>query len=671
MVEDLVATTFSKQFSFTSNGKTYEYNVTDRILSDIINFWFRNSKYNAMWVNGSVDDIIMDKYRDVLRSAETGKLKWETEELGNIGLLILFDQFTRNIYRGSERIRKNDEIGRQIAGNLLKTREDLLYPLMMRIFILLPYRHARNSTDLDTVMSIIDEYKREFEGDVDCETMLKRFLYATIRDYSKVTDTIKLITEHSEEYPELTDVLDDECLKFTPSVTNLININTQIESDPLYVVVKRWTEKNMCTLKTIVVSLSGGVDSMVLLWLFYQLKLRKIINEVIAVHIDYGNREVSKMEAEFVSKWIALFGIPLYMRRIEHIKRNGTIDRNVYEEETRLIRFGVYKYVKWKNPDVFGVCLGHHRGDLAENVMMNIFRSRDLLDLNKMKDVMDNDGVTICRPMLTVSKDHIYRVSHLQCIPYMKNTTSESCFRGVLRETIFPLLTKFDPTISTNIVQTGTASDEWSVVVDRFVMPPLLASIVDTDTGFYLPITDDMINMPSVIRTKFFLEMFHRRGYSMTSKKNTNTFLERLKRTDELSVFTLSNDLLCVKRSGYAYFFEKSIMLKSEIGDITLTDDLTADICFGKWKIIVSPTNEMIRTKISVHDICTGSIIYTEPVGEDNTLLIRYSVPEKNSTRRVFRGLGSITKFVPKVYCAGGGTKRYVKIQISLVNDNR
>jgi tRNA(Ile)-lysidine synthetase-like protein len=661
---------FLKQFCFVSNGKEYRYNVTDKILADIIEFWFRDSKYNEMWVDGSIDDIIIDKYFDVLRNAEKGAFEeWKTIELGQLGLLIIFDQFTRNIYRGDDRIRKNDLVSRQIAGDMLKKRDDLQYPLMMRIFILLPFRHARNSADLDIVMSIIDEYKTEFIGDNNSKTMLKRFLNATLRDYSKVTDTIRIANEFTIEYPKLTDVLDDECLKFSPSISVLVDINTTIESDPLYRCVKKWVESNMHTLKSIAVSLSGGVDSMVLLWLFYQLKLRKLIDDIVAIHIDYGNREVSRREAEFVEKWTMMFGIPLYIRRINHIKRDGTIDRNIYEEETRLIRFGAYKFVKERNPNIFGVCLGHHKGDLAENVMMNIFRSRDLLDLNKMKDVMENDGVIICRPMLSVLKDCIYNVSHTYCIPYMKDTTSESCFRGVLRKTVFPLLEGFDPTILSHIVKTGVASDEWSFVVDRFVMKPMLSSIVDTLGGFYFPITDDILDMPTIIRDKFFLEMFHKRGYSMISKKNTNALLERLRRTDELSVFTLSNELICVKRDGFLYFFEKAIMTKNMVNKIDLRDNLTADIVLGVWKIKIVPTYDMVRTKITVRDIINGTIVYTEPISEDNTLSIGYSITKGDGTRRIFAGLGNITKFIPKVYCASGEQKKYVKIHISLFRE--
>jgi hypothetical protein len=251
----------------------------------------------------------------------------------------------------------------------------------------------------------------------------------------------------------------------------------------------------------------------------------------------------------------------------------------------------------------------------------------------------------------------------------MKDTTSESCFRGILRKTIFPLLQDFDPTILTNIVKTGIASDEWSYVVDRFVMKPMLSSIVDTDGGFYFPITDDILDMPAIIRDKFFLEMFHKRGYAMISKKNTNTFMERLRRTDELCVFTLSNELLCVKRDGFLYFFEKSIMTKNMTNKIELQDDLTANIVFGVWKIKIVPTNDMIRTKMTVRDVIHGTIVYTEPICEDNTLSIGYSITKGDGPRRIFAGLGNITKFIPKVYCANSGPKRYVKIQISLFRE--
>jgi len=158
-----------------------------------------------------------------------------------------------------------------------------------------------------------------------------------------VNDTIEC-KKDKNDYPVLNmEVLDDNCENYRPNIDELIKINHGIEKNDMYIIVYEWVMKHMTEKKNIIVSLSGGVDSMVLIWLLYQMKLRDIINNVFAVHIDYGNREVSKQEAAIVEQWAGFLNIEIFTRRLHFIKRDGTIERSVYEEVTRRCRFATYK----------------------------------------------------------------------------------------------------------------------------------------------------------------------------------------------------------------------------------------------------------------------------------------------------------------------------------------
>ena len=57
----------------------------------------------------------------------------------------------------------------------------------------------------------------------------------------------------------------------------------------------------------IVISLSGGVDSMITSWIMKQICKK---TELLCLHINYNNRQTSILEADFVKTWCKIIDIP-------------------------------------------------------------------------------------------------------------------------------------------------------------------------------------------------------------------------------------------------------------------------------------------------------------------------------------------------------------------------
>jgi len=82
----------------------------EAVIKAILDFWFGEIKdgltvedRNKFWFmpNADVDSTIRDKFEDLVRQAGSEKLKsWQSTAKGSLALIILLDQFTRNIYRG-------------------------------------------------------------------------------------------------------------------------------------------------------------------------------------------------------------------------------------------------------------------------------------------------------------------------------------------------------------------------------------------------------------------------------------------------------------------------------------------------------------------------------------------------------------------------------------------
>ena len=127
--------------------------------------------------------------------------------------------------------------------------------------------------------------------------------------------------------------------------------------------------------------------------------------DVVTLHIDYKNRPESTEEADFVDDWSVRHGMKFERCVVDQIRR-GVTPREQYEIESRKIRYGFYKRSADAH-DFPAVLLGHHHGDVQENIITNLMRGANLLSVNGMSEEGIVEGVRIWRPMLPHVKDDV------------------------------------------------------------------------------------------------------------------------------------------------------------------------------------------------------------------------------------------------------------------------
>ena len=95
-----------------------------------------------------------------------------------------------------------------------------------------------------------------------------------------------------------------------------------------------------------IISLSGGVDSMVIVRILIYLRTTKILplSDIIAVHIDYANRAESGKEADFLEAYCHRHNLKFEKRVVSEVTR-GITDRQEYERVARVIRYSFYEQV--------------------------------------------------------------------------------------------------------------------------------------------------------------------------------------------------------------------------------------------------------------------------------------------------------------------------------------
>ncbi len=133
----------------------------------ILDFWFGEIKdglnvedRNKFWFmpNVNVDNTIRDKFENLVKQAGSGKLKsWESTPRGSLTLIILLDQFTRNIYRGKPDAFQYDSIARRICTEGIKNGTDKKLEIIERCFYYLPLEHSENLEDQDRCVKLFEE----------------------------------------------------------------------------------------------------------------------------------------------------------------------------------------------------------------------------------------------------------------------------------------------------------------------------------------------------------------------------------------------------------------------------------------------------------------------------------------------------------------------------------
>lgn len=657
----------------------------------LYNFWFPDEidNYQEFWFDGSKDIDIKEKFEIFLTICEEEKTYLQKKLLqeyssSNESLLriltyiILFDQITRNISRINENsnYKRNDNIALILAKMIIENNDDYKLPFIMKMFILLPFRHTHTTPNLDFVIQRLQIYEISEKE----KKIYDRFFIATLKDYSKTVDTIIKIENITETIPVYDDNIHDIECEYFPSINSNIDI---ILKKKIYNTICKFILEN--NIKRIGISLSGGVDSNVLMYILKQLTVTKILDIVVAIHVDYGNREESTHEANYLIELCKFLQIPIVTRKIEHMKREHmkresvSLDRKFYEEESKNIRFNLYKFAI-KTYNLQGICLGHHYDDLAENVFMNFMRGRELLKLFTMTPMSELDGVTIMRPMLEHPKKDIYDFAKDFGIIYFKDTTPDWSFRGVIRRKIFPEIQKFDPCMLDNLNIQGKCSDEWDSVVKNVSISPILKTIINGRCGFTINVEKNMHNLPMSFWSKLLSSMFHNNSINMISHKCLNVFIHwinnNLEHSKQCSLFKTSNKLVLYYDKNKLYSFSNKLLtinVEPYIIHYDIHNTRPTQIVYNNWIITISNVQdkEYLKNKMTLSDLVVGEFTYTEQINELNTFEVKYSsLDRKDNVRKLFSKLGKMSEYVPKITSGILGLLKnigFVKINIKFI----
>lgn len=121
---------------------------------DILNFWFGEIKdgltvqnRGQLWYGSSADTdaTIKSRYADRLQQADSGALdEWKKTARGRLALILLFDQFSRNIFRKSSEAFAFDQKAQALVLEGIELGHDTELQAIERSFFYMPLEHAED-----------------------------------------------------------------------------------------------------------------------------------------------------------------------------------------------------------------------------------------------------------------------------------------------------------------------------------------------------------------------------------------------------------------------------------------------------------------------------------------------------------------------------------------------
>ena len=405
------------------------------------NYWFSNKQkwfsidkdFDKYLITNFISLLDIDKLSQMFKILLVENSIQEKNAEQYLCIILICDQLSRNCFReNKDNINKFDKLALELSSILINHPIFNIYNPEEKCFIMLPLRHSNIIKNNKLILKIINNLR--IENDLP---IYKRFYRATLLRLTKLNSFISMEKQSIENKEDISnndiiDILDENSVQVINYIA--IDLEFNLENKLIQSVIK-FIEKYK--INDITISLSGGVDSMVLATILGSIKNKYELN-IKALNINYGNRQSSLYETELCVRWCNLLKIPIYVRHIHELKRSRDKDREIYEEITKIIRFHCYELL---GNSVF---LGHNKDDKMENILSNIIKQKNFDNLYGMVDYYE-DIVPIGRPLLEISKKDIYDFAKEFSIPYVYDSTPKWCERGQKRDILIPFLDNFDP----------------------------------------------------------------------------------------------------------------------------------------------------------------------------------------------------------------------------------
>ncbi|HPF52209.1 MAG TPA: tRNA lysidine(34) synthetase TilS [Draconibacterium sp.] len=211
----------------------------------------------------------------------------------------------------------------------------------------------------------------------------------------------------------------------------------------------------------ILLAVSGGIDSMVLLHLFERSEF-----EYGLVHCNFHLRgDESDGDESFVHEQVEQHGIPSFFKDFD-TEEYARVRGISIEMAARELRYEYFEKIRQENGFDL-IATAHHQDDLIETFFLNLSRKTGIHGLTGIKEKSEK----IIRPLLFASRGEIEQYAKKHFIEYREDSSNNEIVfqRNFVRHKILPLFSELNPAFKKNLLAGIDNLKDAEQVYDYFV----------------------------------------------------------------------------------------------------------------------------------------------------------------------------------------------------------
>lgn len=211
----------------------------------------------------------------------------------------------------------------------------------------------------------------------------------------------------------------------------------------------------------ILLTVSGGIDSMVMTWIFHHLQYFIGI-----AHCNFSLRgQESDKDEELVHNFASEFNIPFHCIKFEtkaYAIKNGIS----VQMAARELRYKWFEEIRKEN-NYDRIAVAHNLNDNIETLLINLARGTGLAGMSGMKPVNNR----IIRPLLFATRNDITEFRNLHNIEFREDRSNADTkyTRNKIRHQILPLLKEINPSIETTLNETAQRFSGLNDIVSEYI----------------------------------------------------------------------------------------------------------------------------------------------------------------------------------------------------------
>jgi len=313
------------------------------------------------------------------------------------------------------------------------------------------------------------------------------------------------------------------------------------------------------------VCISGGMDSVVLLWMLYRMR-EELDIRLSACHFNHMIRgEEADRDEAFCRELCLRLSVPFHCGRadVPALCQNNKLS---LEETAREARYAWFQKLS-NEQQIDRLATAHHKNDQAETVLFRIIRGTTVSGLCGIPKARD----CFIRPLLCLDKQDIAFFASEMSIDFRLDSSNfeEQYTRNYLRHSVFPMFERINPSATNSIVRLSEYASE-----DETLLQSLLPEYADIQNVSNLP-------MPIVRRTVV-------RNYAFFCKKTLcYTHIDQICNAISANIQTkigLPEDMTAVINCG-TFYFEKNKCISTQIIENGIITEGTQYCCNGRVKL--------------------------------------------------------------------------------------